>query len=245
MKLSRQGQVVIEYVTIAVLIMAGIMIIGPTVVRSINAFFQSATEGVQDSMTEEFVQGPETGFRNVTTCDCDPLTLGCGAGTCLPTERYVTWDCNPPGCYLTIGLVTDCTPDDTCCLRSPTGHCGVNADTINGGQITGGCPDGTMEIREICGDNDITYVCSNTLGGLYPSPYPGCEFHCIGELHPEATWCDPAGYASRLTGDTAIIYVAYNMCGTVNNNKCVAYCPDGWLPTLDGCVLGPTGGAGG
>jgi Flp pilus assembly pilin Flp len=56
--MNKHGQSIIEYVLIAVLVILGIVIMGPYVLRSVNAHFKLWDDGVQDSFTENITQAP-------------------------------------------------------------------------------------------------------------------------------------------------------------------------------------------
>ena len=53
MLFKKKGQTTIEYTTIAAIVVASILIMGPYMIRSINAFFKSLDDEVNDSFMEE------------------------------------------------------------------------------------------------------------------------------------------------------------------------------------------------
>jgi hypothetical protein len=161
------------------LVLAGIFVMGPYVIRSINAHFKTLEEDVQYSVAEPIRQGPPTGYQ-FPTCTCDPLfNKACGDGTNCPlTQEYWYKNCNPVGCenYFydvcppPVGPTFDIAnagcwvgqacrynlssnwPVLKCCTAwVDTGRCGANAATANGGNIAAGCPDGVMEQTRDCG----------------------------------------------------------------------------------------------
>jgi Flp pilus assembly pilin Flp len=56
LKDSHGQSVIIEYASIAILIILGILVIGPYVVRSVNAYFKTAEEQAHESFREEIQQ---------------------------------------------------------------------------------------------------------------------------------------------------------------------------------------------
>ncbi len=227
------GQSPIEYATMAALVIAAILIIGPTVVRSINAHFKSLEEGVQDSFREDIQQAP-VGGGLLPPCDCGDFvdSGGCGnAATCgasIPQgaapETYRVWrrPCTPLGCDASwtsqTGLRTiECREDPTaaCCTAPvPTGLCAA----------AGGCPDEQMQNVRQCGSPDpaTVYSCS---------PDPDC-FQCSAK-DPYAQWCDPQRYREGITAPTPVTYYSYGNCPS--DPQCAAYCPEGTTPTSGGC----------
>ena len=231
---SPSGQSPIEYATMAALVIAAILIIGPTVVRSINAHFKSLEEGAQDSFREDIQQAP-VGGGLVPPCDCGDFvdSGGCGnAATCGSTipqgaapETYRVWTrlCTPVGCNAQwtaqTGLTTiECREDplNTCCtIPVPTGLCAA----------AGGCADGQMQNVQQCGSpNPVPlYTCL---------PDTDC-YQCIPPLDPYAEWCDPQRYNEGVSGPTPITYYSNGACPA--SPTCAAYCPPGWTPTVGGC----------
>ena len=76
MRISPKAQASIEYMTIIVLVVTGIVLMGPYVIRSINAHFQALDDQVQDSFQENITQAPNTNF-NVPNCACDWQDMDC------------------------------------------------------------------------------------------------------------------------------------------------------------------------
>ena len=61
----------IEYIFIAILVILGIVIMGPYVLRSVNAHFKLWDESVQDSSTENLTQAPASDVPKINTnCTC-------------------------------------------------------------------------------------------------------------------------------------------------------------------------------
>ena len=88
---QRRGQVTLEYISVAVLTIVGIIFMGGYVHRSINAYFHDADQQVQDSFEEKFEdQAPEDTGLNLPGCVCTPLPSPirmCG-GACPATQLY-------------------------------------------------------------------------------------------------------------------------------------------------------------
>ncbi len=254
MKLPEKAQSTIEYATIATLVILGIVIMGPYVIRAINAHFRSLDDGIKDSFSEELVQAPRQGF-DIATCNCPGLhsTPTCGGSLCKPNERLYTQECQPPGCEINLKtkdmLMEECRPDATCCSAwatatvcpgGPEGGkcCGVNAAGVTGfGQS---CADGhDLEFRTcFTTPPTIEYRCR-------AESVPACVFTCSADHGTTANWCcdttaDPNCYQKNLAHNTATTFVAF---GTPENPKqncttapCQSYCNTDLIATAGGCV---------
>ncbi len=110
MSLPLKAQTTLEYLTIITLVTVGILVMSPYVIRSINAYFKTGDDAVEDSFSEEFKQAPQTGVT-LPGCDCPewdecvPNSPGCritkGCGTSSPCgRREEHWQrvCTPTGC---------------------------------------------------------------------------------------------------------------------------------------------------
>ncbi|MBI3601443.1 MAG: hypothetical protein HY209_00890 [Candidatus Omnitrophica bacterium] len=116
-----KGQSFIEYTVMAVLIMLGISVMGPYVLRSVNAHYKLWGEAIDDSVNDRMPNinaiGPPT------NCTCSALTPGnCGArglaGTqCQANQRLHYTPCSPdPTCGIGTSLYQEqCVNDATCC----------------------------------------------------------------------------------------------------------------------------------
>ncbi|MCR4337367.1 MAG: hypothetical protein NUV91_06130 [Candidatus Omnitrophica bacterium] len=121
MKISQKAQSVVEYTTIAVLVIVGILVMGPYVLRSINAHFKMLDEGVQDSF-EENIKPSSDRFPGLPLCDCSTREF-CGDGPGTGCPRYfqgTETKCSVPGCA---DCDASCTPQtlgqagcQNCCL---------------------------------------------------------------------------------------------------------------------------------
>lgn len=192
---SRKAQATIEYALIGTLVIASVLIMGPEVIRSINAYFKGMEDEVEDSFREDMEQSPLTNFP-VPECNCTGLVDSgvCGNDeNCTRYERVFINTCTPVGCEVDlIGFgvnvqMMDCVGDPRCCNDwISTGKCGANADTANGGFTDGGCDDGTLEYYRFCGPDDHD---------PYPPPallLDGIEFTCSNEPECCDDPCAPA-----------------------------------------------------
>ena len=231
MRISRQAQSTLEYVTVAALIMTGIFIMGPYTIRAINAQFQGSSDQVKDSFKEVLEQAPPTG-KDLPDCDCtnlDPKECGNG-NNCPRTERVYQRDCRPIGCEVGLKdfgidyVMMECHPDDTCCTDGVwTGRCGVTATRVPGGR----CSDGYGEMVRKCGSPPTDdYICSD---GVIPE----CQFDCLGRKDDNADWCDPAKYNLDLPGDLPILHSNKNECPPSPTDKCMAECQIPFVASTD------------
>ena len=226
----------------ASLVLVGILIMGPYVVRSINALFQSMDDDVHDSLTEDITQTSGTNFGIPGGCVCSGLQdRTCGEAPCNSRQLTRRNTCLPLGCEVDLiahgipVIMVECVYRDTCCEPwAPTGNCGVNAAPPIG-HIPGGCPDGEMEYIRRCGDpantpEIIQYTCQSgcsATGGCPPPPTPACVFNCQDSLGNDlinpvfrASWCP--GATTGLSGDT--LYSLVCGAGSCTATKCQMYC---------------------
>lgn len=146
-----------EYIVLLTLIMAGIIITGPYVIRSWNANLKGWDDSIQDSLQEEYLQIPAADIP-MTGCDPDPAWVdqGCFLGitdsctgdiiSCAQQEMLSTLTYSPPGCQCSIVPPVTwiaCTIDPCCCtIPVSTSRCGVNADFVTGLRVptVAACP---------------------------------------------------------------------------------------------------------
>ena len=261
---NQSAQAMLEYATVAAIVLLAILVMGPYVVRSINAFFKGIEAQVEDALVEELEQSPETGF-DLSTCECGaPYETACGAGACTPFQIEIRTDCSPPGCEIFLiqaGIPIDlarCEYRDTCCTDwVETGNCGDEADVINGGNTVGGCPDEEMEYTRDCGcaafDSDgnciggpiVEYSCQSACAGdpgcvPQPPPHPACMFDCV-DLNglPFVNTEDDATMCPDddrfLPSDLVAIFVPYGGCTA---RKCEWECAESFIATPSGCICG-------
>ena len=100
--MSQKAQQTIEYSVILGLIAAGIIIMGPYVIRSWNANVKGKEEAVLDSISDPLLEDPEPKI-DLPSCDCSDwegtVPDDCGIDPCKETELKETrTNCQPPGC---------------------------------------------------------------------------------------------------------------------------------------------------
>jgi len=138
--MQKNGQSIIEYVLIAVLVILGVVIMGAYVLRSTNAHFKIWDEAVQDTFQEHITQAPQSAVPYIpTNCNCWDNSETCGsygAGIqCASNERVWGHSCNILGCD---GRASSyCQHDDACCLQYFQQACGTLPFHASGVSPTG------------------------------------------------------------------------------------------------------------
>ncbi len=132
--LKNKGQSIFEYTAMAMLIIVGVIVMGPYITRSLGAHFKLWQESVDDSVNDRMQSVP----INITPdCVCSgDIQGGCGGHfqrenkTCAPNERYHSTKCSPPACGFGEDFTEGCTPDVSCCeiynacsLTTPLASC--------------------------------------------------------------------------------------------------------------------------
>ena len=209
----------IEYALIAVLVILGIVFMGPYVLRSVNAHFKLWDESAQDSYTEKITQAPLTAIPNIpSNCQCTDKIEGCGGYglQCGANQKSIEHSCDPELCD---GAPTSsCIDDPNCCSNwaalgcgtfpCPTGGC-VNAPT-SPPPATNNCYYGQQIRGQQCGSNNLIQCVPNPV-----CPLP----QCLGVLSPGAIPCRPN--TSALTQNIGITYVtSQGACSAI----CQYYC---------------------
>lgn len=243
-----EAQHTIEYAVLLTLIMAGIIIAGPYVVRSWNANLKGWDDSVQDSLQDQLL---EVSPAATPIQGCNPQSWndqGCGSGTldpctgttfsCSPQEMLRTRTYSPPGCQCTLpGVSTvdylDCQTNDSnhCCTPwlpiSPTiADCGANASPP--------CPDGEYRATHVC---DSGYAETNCF------PDPICVFSCTSPPFVPAT----VEYGSMCVGDntglSSDFMNSFVLDGDCTATKCETQCSVGYfaLGSGAGAYCGPCG----
>ncbi len=265
MSLSPKAQSTIEYMTIITLVIVGILIMSPYVIRSINSYFKTGDDAVEDSFLEEIDQAPPTGVT-LPGCDCpqwnlaDPrVTRGCGGGSpCARREEHWKRDCTPIGCQVDLirfGInlpMFECRPntapfrpppDDWCCEDwAVYMNCqGGPRDPDGPGPLLGKC----------CGVNAV-----DAPGGRCPDGQverrrfcgeanfpqyggciadPDCIFQCVGFFDSDAAWCP------NDTIDLPNSMITVHRTDLVNctARKCEAFCRGCHIrnPGANNCIL--------
>jgi len=187
----------IEYVFIAVLVILGVVIMGPYVLRSVNAHFTLWDESVQDSVTENLVQAPVSVIPNITlNCQCTSTNAGCGGGPgsqCGPNQQIVNHLCTPQLCDGAPS--SSCVLDPTCCSTWVDQGCGTTP--LGQSPPPNNCNYGYQIQVQQCGANAATQCVQDS-----SCPLPAC----LGIVSPGALPCPPTG--GSLTQNIGITYVA-------------------------------------
>ncbi len=213
---------------------------GPYVIRSINAHIHTWENDLHDSLTEDFGQEEPQGIE-LPTCECgDPVAEGCGIclsadscpTRCSRTERTWAHDCTPPGCEVWLAFKGGtlpplpgrggCVDDPTCCYDVEVG-CGPS----------GGCVEGEMHIQTHCGGGPGDHIVAD-----FCVLDPDCLL-CIGELPFNTIYCVLGAPFMATTYQV----VPTGWCG-VCRGYCEAQCIPGFISThgcAAGCNLGPCG----
>jgi len=221
---NKSGQHLIEYTIVLVLVIAGIVTMGPHVIRSWNAQMKGWDDSVKDSFLEDTTTPPGIDFP-IDTCSCTytaPCSNPpcCGFDTCTSREASLVELCNPINCQP--AGPTQCTVDSGCCDTIPSAPivCGANATQVPAGALNaapgGGCLDGYKQMEKTCGASTAPqYECSAVQDSA-------CLFKCTADpivLPNGASYCrdieSPSDDERSLTEDTPYTYVS--SCTT---NKC-------------------------
>ena len=147
----------IEYVLIVVLVILGIVIMGPYVLRSTNAHFKLWDEGVKDSLTENLAQAPLSvnDIPDITlNCTCTNTRGACGSALanspCGANQRIINHTCNPQGCD--DAPSSSCVPDLNCCSDWVSTGCGTVP--LGHPSTSTNCNYGYQIQHRQCGSND-------------------------------------------------------------------------------------------
>jgi hypothetical protein len=228
----RKAQAGLEYLGIAALVMAGILIAGPYVVRSINAHFKAAENGAIDTEREKIRQAPLQP-ENLPTCTCNWSFGGCGNGgildngeACGVGRNIFKRMCSPLGCEVQMqsanvfSNMQECRDDPTnahnCCTAREDKECGALGANTPGGA----CPDGQIKWVQNCGSPTpkAVYHCSSD---------NRCIFGCAAKS-TTATWCNSSKYNDNvISNNQAVRYVTFGQCNADNDMTCKAQCPKG------------------
>ncbi len=229
----------IEYALIAVLVMLGVVTMGPYVLRTVNAHFKLWDEGVQDSFTENITQSSTIPYIPAN-CVCTPKTIKCnGSPTsfCGPTQDEVDYNCTPQGCNGAAGN-SYCVEDPSCC----TGWTPVGCGTIPLGQppTNNNCNYGYQRQMQECGNNG-TYQCVQSSS----CPMPAC-LGIIAQANTEACPNGPPGNGTPLNQNYGITLVPTCTAGAYCQFTCkppfidvngICSCPSGYILQNGTCSL--------
>ncbi|MEI7998423.1 MAG: hypothetical protein WCH62_02830 [Candidatus Omnitrophota bacterium] len=149
--MNKRGQSIIEYSLLAILIIVGIIYMGPYVIRSINAHFKLWQESIDDTTNDRMLDVPTNVIA--PTCSCGAKTFaGCGSQwqranqNCAPDEHYWYTPCTPSTCGygLAGGFDEGCSPDsDPAVISSGQPPC---------------CDIYTASNPKVCGSVHLPYV---------------------------------------------------------------------------------------
>lgn len=233
LKLPPKAQASIEYMTIAVLVVTGIVLMGPYVLRSINAHFKSMDDQVQDSFQEEMAQAPDEDF-NLDGCSCSEWQQGtCGTNGCdrFATHYYKT--CGPSlGCetqFPEVGPISECRPDVSCCTPWENTGCVPISECPNPVAGTSGA---LLQTRTCApGNTDVTEQCA---------ALASCNFICSGRLPANTELCcDPAGPDCEFDDVNLPADLPYQLVsagGCTDATKCELQCRAGFSRYFNVCV---------
>jgi len=255
---TKKAQSVVEYTLIAGLVLVGIFVMSPQVIKSVSDIGQQIEYDAKDSVMEDIEQAPVPGL-NLPACTCDGLKFcACGDGNstqCPFRKEHWCQSCKPPGCELDIIrrgqyiILNECREN----TNYPTTKC------CDGGILPWNPtnPPLTPKYFEDCGGKKCCgpLAAGTSYGNNCPDGYalkyslcgPGtgtkeyvcwpdaaCNFYCKGGVSPNATLCP--GDGAQLTRITDTIHVANGTCTAPK--KCEAQCKPGFIPnkTGDDCV---------
>lgn len=223
------GQSIIEYALLITLVLAGVYVMSPYVIRSWNANVKGWDDAVKDSYREPIEPSPP-GVLDIS-CDSgygDPCSSPpcCGYGTCEEYERTTAWLTNPIGCADPPGGVDfQCAEDPACCttpVKLPVPDFCTDPRCPNLSEVPalyscGGDPDHNNPTRVEC---QFDRNCENT---------------CTGPPNPSLPQYGPAVCPQddlNLTGDTPISFVEFGKCSAPVGSapKCQWECTPGFVP---------------
>jgi len=228
MKTATDGQVFSEYIVTIALILGAMALLGPSLITSVNSYFQALEEGARESQEETATQSPPTGIT-IAGCTCGPLEkVGCGDDvTCSKQKVVMKANCVPLGCERDMPLSTY-----FACVDDPAAECCTDP-TISNICGDGGCPADELLSSQTCGMNNVIKTeCVDDNGN--------CIYECTGTPYtgpPAATLCaDSGGEADNfgLTGDVPVTHVTSGNC--TDALKCEYECPPGRIVLNDTCA---------
>lgn len=220
--LNKKGQHTIEAIILLTLVVATVVIIGPYVIRSINAYFFKQEQDVHDSFDEQ--QTPFKGGTTVPDCKCEwrqPCDTPpcCGFGGCRATEVSQVYVCDPIGCLPT--QPPQCVPDPNCC-EMLAGACGAGA-----------CAGTEIEKITVCGSG--TAPTGSTTAECNEDPI--CA-RCVLPVFGSAQKCLTLGDPNDEKG--LVVNKAYEAVAACSGKKCEMRCVAGTFPVSGGRGCCPT-----
>ena len=215
--MNKNCQSIVEYMFIAILVILGVVIMGPYVLRSVNAHFKLWDESVQDSSTEVITQAPANGIPIINSdCTCTDVQIGCGGSAvtqqCGGNQMGYSHNCTPLLCDG--APASYCQTDPGCCTTWANIGCGTTP--IGQTPPAGNCNYGYEIQSQICGNNPGVQCVINS----------ACNPQCLGVISPGSLFCatntvNPP--TSGLTQSSGITYVA-NQAACPIPAQCQVYC---------------------
>jgi hypothetical protein len=199
---SDKGQTVLEYLIIATVIMAGIVVGGPFLARSVSGHFRLLEDSASDSVGEDIRQAPVPPSPPGCTCNALWSQGACGKwNPCTPSQRLYQRNCGLCG-----GMQQECRSELNCCNDPEPITCGQNLN------INGSCDSGRVPptLPKFSGFNG---VCPGTWSN---DDARKCK---IGER----LYSMPCGAATLGNPAASITYYA---CENVTDGKCDPQCWD-------------------
>jgi len=201
--MNKRGQSIIEYSLIAILVLLGIVYMGPYVLRSIDAHFKLWDDSAQDSFTENITQAPvnEIVFTP-PTCNCSYVDGGCGNPTqCGSGYHILNLVCSansPQGCSGQPLSICGTAIDPKCCAQYSSQGCGtipipagdtdINNDPNN---IPGEAPCPT---NMSCNTPSPGSLCPTDLNGTCLKPPASTPNNCYFGQRIWATSCSTSSF---------------------------------------------------
>ncbi len=225
-QLNKKGQNLLEYSTLLILVMSGIIIMGPYVIRSWNAHVKGWEDSVSDSQQDplEFSNSTETEApectcrigRPVPPCaSTDTSVPCCGTGGCGETESLISMKIYEPRNCIPL-------PGNDCPSAPPSPLCETNSSCCTDWTDVG-CGSGTIRLpvpRVMTNPDGTTVDCSFTnqllqkhqcgnLSGSGPTQtwyrcidnHTSCTFACEGSLPDFSDPAVAAAYGPLCAGD--------------------------------------------
>jgi hypothetical protein len=233
--MNKNGQSIIEYTLIAILVILGIVYMGPYALRSVNAYFKLWDEGVQDSFEENLSQAPVNVIPDMNaTCQCWTTPGGCGGisgASCQAGYRSWAHSCNPQGSACDGGASSGCSFDTTCC--DPIAQSCGSAPLPLGPGNTYAVPSNTTSPPCYYGQRIWISPCS--ISSTYPACSASITTNCIPTSYcvADAANCP----APKCTGNlpSGALYCTTNgaapAAGLLDKNYPVTQAPGGTCPS--------------
>ena len=253
-KKSDQGQSILEYTVILILVMGGIIIGGPYAIRSWNAQIQGWDDSIKVSIQDPLQETPPDTI-NVPDCTCGGWAPGgCNTdsttnpdGPCDWNELYQQQTCTPVGCN---PIPTErCVVDNSCCMLDPAATQPTLPDDCGSPVKCYDDPVSGTPVFCLANEACFEFVCGNNVPKKACVADPRC-YTCTGILPPEGPPfgppAPPLGVGKKCPGDwtgltsfTPIHPVANGACTAAD--KCEFECEPPYFPrggTCDSCGLG-------